>query len=241
VATATPTGHVAPGRHHPTADYDPPMREPRALADLPYADYLEDHDGRDLAAGGDYNVVHIADREFPGLVAGNARFSESALSGVRFTDGSLRRARFNDVWLHGTQVIGTDLAESGWLDAEVVNTAFAGVALFEAALSRVTFFGCKLVSVNLRGAVLRDVAFVDCVLRDVDFSEAALTTVTFPGSTLADLRFEGATLKKVDLREAAELGIRSGLTSLRGATITPTQALDLAPAFAQALGLTVED
>ena len=71
--------------------------------------------------------------------------------------------------------------------------------------------------------------------------QARFDACRFEECDLAEATFEGATLKKVDLREAAELGIRSGLTSLRGATITPTQALDLAPAFAQALGLTVED
>ncbi|NUT53990.1 MAG: pentapeptide repeat-containing protein [Saccharothrix sp.] len=217
------------------------MPEPRALADLPFASYLEAHDGGDLEPGGDYNVVHFADQEFAGTTAGNVRFSESALSTVRFTDGSLRRSRFNDVWWHGVQVIGTDLAASGWLDTEVVNSAFAGVALFEAGLNRVTFFGCKLVSVNLRGANLRDVAFVNCVLRDVDFTEAELTAVSFPGSTLEDIRFAQVKAKGLDLRDAAELGIRDGLDSLRGAVITFAQALDLAPLFAQTLGLTVKE
>ncbi|WP_367127326.1 pentapeptide repeat-containing protein [Saccharothrix sp. HUAS TT1] len=217
------------------------MREPRALADLPYASYLERHDEEHLRPGGDYNVAHVADREFPGQAADNVRFSESALAAVKFTDGSLRRSRFNDVWLHGVQVIGTDLAEGGWLDAEVVNSAFAGVAMFGSGLSRVTFFGCKLVSVNLRGSTLREVAFVDCVLRDVDFTEADLTKVSFPGSTLEDIRFDQVKLTKVDLRDAAELGIRNGFGSLRGATITSAQALDLAPSFAQAFGIVVED
>ncbi|GAB2963321.1 pentapeptide repeat-containing protein [Saccharothrix stipae] len=217
------------------------MQEPRTIADLPFAPYLEAHDGAELEPGGDYNVVHIADREFTEPAAGNARFSESALATIRFTDGAMRRSRFNDVWLHGVQVIGTDLAETGWLDAEVVNSAFAGVAMFEAGLSRVSFFGCKLISVNLRGAALRDVTFVNCVLRDVDFTEAELTGVTFPGSTLEDIRFEQVKLKKVDFRDAAELGIRNGCDSLRGATITFTQALDLAPVFAHTLGITVKD
>lgn len=217
------------------------MPEPRALADLPFASYLEDHDEEHLEPGGDYNVVRFTDREFPAQTAGNARFSETAMSTVRFTDGSLRRSRFNDVWLHGVQVIGTDLAETGWLDAEIVNSAFAGVAMFESSLSRVTFFGCKLVSINLRGATLRDVTFVNSILRDVDFTEAELTNVSFPGSTLEETRFEQAKLKKVDLREASELGIRNGYDSLKGATITFTQALDLAPMFAHTLGITVKD
>lgn len=217
------------------------MRAPRELADLPYASHLEAHGGEELRRDEDYDVVHFREQEFDGSDAGNARFTESAFTAVKLTEGTLRRARFNDVWLHGVQVIGTDLVETRWLDGEVVNSALAGTAAFGADLNRVAFFGCKLVSVNLRDARLREVAFVDSVLRDVDFGGAELTGVTFPGSTLEDTRFDGARLAKTDFRDAAALGVATGHDSLGGATISLAQALDLAPAFARALGVTVKD
>jgi uncharacterized protein YjbI with pentapeptide repeats len=113
------------------------------------------------------------------------------------------------------------------------------VQAFGATLRRVTFSHCKLDSVNWRSAALREVRFVDCLLRDVDFGEATLTEVSFPGSTLDGVHLRGARLSKVDLRGAASLGIADGVEALRGATIDHGQLLDLAPAFAQALGVTV--
>lgn len=55
------------------------------------------------------------------------------------------------------------------------------------------------------------------------------------------MRLGRAQLKKVDLRGAVALGITGGIDALRGATISSTQLLDLAPVFAQALGVTVQD
>jgi uncharacterized protein YjbI with pentapeptide repeats len=212
---------------------------PRELEELPYFKHLETEE-QPPEPGGDYDTALFADATWPDERAGNIRFIESAFSSVDFGAGELRRSRFNDVWLRGCQLNGTDLAESNWLDAELVTSVLAGTALFDAQFVRVNLFGCKLVGTNLRGAMLREVAFVNCTLRDVDFGEAKLTDVTFPGSTVTGLRFDQVTAKNVDFREATELDIHRGYESLRGTRITTRQLLDLAPAFAQALGIKVD-
>jgi uncharacterized protein YjbI with pentapeptide repeats len=211
---------------------------PRELADLPYASHLEPLRG-ELETEGTYDTLHADEREFQEPHAGGARFVECAFTSVAFEGGRMRRARFTDVWCHTVRWVGTDLAESGWMDATVVSGMLAGVQAFGATLRRVTFSHCKLDSVNWRSAALREVRFVDCLLRDVDFGEATLTEVSFPGSTLDGVHLRGARLSKVDLRGAASLGIADGVEALRGATIDHGQLLDLAPAFAQALGVTV--
>jgi uncharacterized protein YjbI with pentapeptide repeats len=211
---------------------------PRELADLPYARHLEPLRG-ELETEGTYDTVHADDREFLEPRAGGARFVECAFTSVAFEGGRMRRARFNDVWCHTVRWVGTDLAESSWMDASVLSGMLAGVQSFGATLRRVTFSHCKLDSVNWRSAALREVRFEDCLLREVDFGEAALTDVSFPGSVLDGVRLRGARLRGVDLRGAAALGIADGVEALRGATIDQGQLLDLAPAFAQALGVTV--
>ncbi|MEV4310696.1 pentapeptide repeat-containing protein [Actinocrispum sp. NPDC049592] len=211
----------------------------RELADLPYAKFLEDFAG-DLEEEGDYTTVRFDGNEFTGFVAGNARFIESVLSGVRFSSGRLRRTHFNDVWIHGAHIVDTDMVETTWLDAEIVNTALAGVEQFDSTMNRVTFIGCKLISVNFRSTRMTNITFANSVLRDVDFGAAELTKVTFPGSTLEDIHFSNAKLKNVDLTTAASLGIGDGYTSMAGATISLTQAVDLAPALAQSLGMKVK-
>ncbi|MEV4561242.1 pentapeptide repeat-containing protein [Kitasatospora sp. NPDC049285] len=207
--------------------------------DLPYAHLLERHTGP-LRADGRYDTVHFDDLELTGGLHG-ARFLECAFTGVRIEGAKLRLAGFNEVWIQGSRLVGADLAETEWQDAEVDSSVLAGIAAYGSAIRRTVFRQCKLEAVNFRGAVLRDVVFEDCLLRDVDFGEAKLTAVSFPGSTLDEVRLAGATLKSTDLRGATRLHLPDAHQGLRGATISTHQLLDLAPQFAHALGITVKD
>ncbi|MFI6581034.1 pentapeptide repeat-containing protein [Embleya sp. NPDC050493] len=217
-----------------------PARSPRELAQLPYAHRLVAFDG-DLDRDGDHEFAHFDGDAFAEVEAGGSAFTSSAFSTVTFTGGRYRRSRFDDVWLHGVRVVGADLVETSWMDAEFAACVLAGIEAFGATMRRVVFHHCKFDSVNLRKTKLREVAFVDCLLRDVDLAGATLTDVSFPGSTLERIRLDNAQLSRVDLREAGAPDIASGLDALRGATIDSAQLLDLAPALAHLLGLIVED
>lgn len=153
----------------------------------------------------------------------------------------LRQARLTEVLLERFRLVACELVESEWQDVTAVGGLLAGISAYGAQLRRVTLRQCKLESVNLRGAVLREVVFEDCQLRDVDFGGAKLTGVTFPGSSLEEVRFGGATLAKTDLRGASRLLLPDGHEGLRGALISSAQLIELAPQFAQALGVQVRD
>ncbi|MCH0542454.1 pentapeptide repeat-containing protein [Streptomyces sp. MUM 203J] len=213
---------------------------PRDLAALPYAARLEPFTGR-LGHSGSYEWLHFDGTAFGDAEAGSSLFSQSAFSSVSFEGGRLRRSRFDEVWLHAVRMVGTNLAETTWLDAECAAGVLAGTEIHGSEMRRVVFHQCKFDSVNLRASSLKDVVFVDCLLRDVDFGGARLADVRFPGSTLDRARFDRATLTRVDLREATALGIITGIGSLGGATIDTAQLFDLAPALAQHIGLTVSD
>ncbi|SEF87968.1 Uncharacterized protein YjbI, contains pentapeptide repeats [Actinacidiphila yanglinensis] len=214
---------------------------PDDLADLPYADLLRPHTGP-LEVEGDYDTVHFDRTDFPpGSRATGARFLESAVTDCSFTDADLRGTRMNELWAAGTRLTGVSLAESNWLDSALVGCSLAGVEAFGAVLRRVVLRRCKLDSVNLRAARLHDVVFEDCVLRDVDLGEARLDGVTFPGSRLEQARLGRAVLERCDLRGAVGIDLADGYDSLRGAVISSSQLLDLAPALAHTLGITVQD
>ncbi|WP_432280627.1 pentapeptide repeat-containing protein [Streptomyces luomodiensis] len=213
---------------------------PRPLDALPYAHRLSPFSG-EIEPEGVYEWLHFDGSALEDLDGESSRFSESAFSSVTFTGGGYRRSRFDDVWLNAVRMVGTDLSETTWLNSECSAGILAGTEIHSAGMHRVVFHGCKFDSVNLRGAALRDVAFVDCLLRDVDFGGATLTGTSFPGSTLDGVHLRKATLADVGLHEAAGLHIASGLEALNGATISSTQLLDLAPALAQVIGLTVRD
>jgi uncharacterized protein YjbI with pentapeptide repeats len=141
----------------------------------------------------------------------------------------------------GDRFVGTSLAETNWLDSCADSCVLAGVEAFGAVLRRVVFRRCKFDSVNLRTVELRDVVFEDCVLRDVDFGAAKLTDVAFPGSSLERIRLGRAALKRADLRGTTALDLADGYYALRGAIIGTEQLMALAPALADALGITVLD
>jgi uncharacterized protein YjbI with pentapeptide repeats len=212
----------------------------RELNELPYARFLQPLDG-DPESEGDYDCVRIDDREYQQIDASHARFNESALSRVMFAGGTIAQTRFTSVWLRQVGMTGTSVSGTNWQDGEVIESAWAGVEAIWLQARRVTFENCKFDVVNWRSATLREVTFRDCVLRDNDFGEATLSSVDFPGSRVDGLLLHNARLDRVDLRAAASLSVAGGIDAMRGATISSGQLLDLAPSFAAALGLIVED
>ncbi len=212
----------------------------RELEDLPFAPFLEPWDGT-LIADARYDTVHFDGAELERPTATGARFIESALTSMTFDGGTFRLSRWSDVWLKAVRWIGTDLSGTDWMDAEITGSVFAGTAIYDAALRRVVIQQCKADSVNLRGARLQQVSFVECQLSHLDFAGATLTDVTFEGCELHGAAFDNAHLKNVDFRHAHELTITSGYDSLKGATITTSQLVHLAPSLADVLGIAVVD
>ena len=212
----------------------------RELEDLPFAPFLEPWDGK-LLADARYDTVHFDAAELEAPVATGARFIESALTSTTFDGGSFRLSRWSDVWMKAVRWIGTDLSGTDWMDVEITGSVFAGTTVYDAQLRRVVIRESKADSVNLRGSRLQEVSFVDCQLSHLDFAGATLTDVTFEGCELHGAAFDNAHLKNVDFRHAHELAITSGYDALKGATISTSQLVNLAPALAQVLGISVVD
>ena len=178
--------------------------------------------------------------DLTGQVAPNARFLECTFQRCDLSEVTLARARFGDTGLYAVHGAGVDLAETSWLDCVVQGARLGAVQLFGAQLRRVRFEGCKIEFLNLRGAVLVDCQFVDCQLVEPDFGEATMTTVSFHGSRLVSPDFTKGTFKDVALGGADLAGAR-GVAGLRGVTISSLQLVDLGPALAAELGITVDD
>jgi uncharacterized protein YjbI with pentapeptide repeats len=212
---------------------------PQSLDELPYASFLERHDGP-LEADGNYTEAHLDGVELDGFRATSARFIEAALTGVVLSDGSLEHSRFNDVWLSRNRWVGVRLPDAEWLDVTVLDSAFAGVEAYSTKLHRVVFERCKIDTLNVRGATLADVVFEDCELNEFDCAGATLTNVTFEGTAIRNARFSGVKLKNVDFRGARGLDVVDGADSMRGAIVDDGQLIELAPALAFALGIQVK-
>jgi uncharacterized protein YjbI with pentapeptide repeats len=192
-----------------------------------------------LTADGDFDA-EVFTGDLTGQDAGSARFLECRFEECDLTELRAPRARFADTTLYAVRGAGVDLAESEWLDCVVSGARLGAVQLHGSELRRVRVEGGKIDYLNLRGANLREVVFVDCVLTEPDFGAATLQQVTFDGCRLVGPDFNQAQMKAVDL-SGAHLAAPRGLASLSGATISRLQLLDLAPALADQLGITVAD
>lgn len=202
---------------------------------------LRDHSAADdpLQTEGVYDELRFTGDDLLQAQVAGARFLDCVLDGTDLTEARLDGSRWTECDLRRVRGVGVQLSDAAVLDCRIDEPRLGAVAAYGSTWRRVTVRGGKVDFLNLRGATLREVRFVDCVLVEPDFGGATLTDVTFEGCTLTGPQWSGATLSTVDLSGARLVG-PLGLTSLRGATISRSQLLDLADAFADQLGVRVE-
>jgi uncharacterized protein YjbI with pentapeptide repeats len=159
---------------------------------------------------------------------------------------------------NGERLPGTRLGRLGLLDCVLSHCDLAGLDATATSLVRVELAGCRLTGCDFGEAALRDVVLRDCRMDLASLRDARLERVTFERCDLSELDLQGARLHDVrflgcDLTEAileetdcsrSELhdctytGLR-GIGGLRGTTLGWADAVELAPAFAAALGVKV--
>ena len=129
-------------------------------------------------------------------------------------------------------------ADSTWRSVAVDGGRIGAWDLAGSVLDGVTVGGAQLGYVNLRDATLTDVALHDCRIETLDLAGARGRRVSLAGCVIGELVVVHADLDELDLR-GARLDRVDGVESLGGAMISAEQLLDLAPALAQAAGLTI--
>jgi uncharacterized protein YjbI with pentapeptide repeats len=187
----------------------------------------------------------VEDRELTGIdlsgqEAGSCRFLR-----CRFEQVNLSETRLPGMHLGGCELIGVEAIVARWrgLDARDVTirrSGMSGLQVEEGELRDVRFEAAKLDLASFRHARLEDVTLTDCSMPEADFYGARLRNVRFERCDLSRASFDQARVESVDLRSSTVLDLR-GLAGLAGATIDPTQLVELAPGLAHAIGLRVED
>lgn len=193
-----------------------------------------------LRSEGVYDELRFTGADLVGADAGQARFLDCELDGADLTEGRFEGSRWTECRLERVRGVGAQLADASLLDSRLTEPRLGAVAAYGSSWRRVQVLGGKIDFLNLRGATLREVTFEDCVLVEPDFADATLTDVSFEGCTLTAPQWSQASLTRVDL-SGSRLVAPLGLTSLRGATISRVQLVELADAFADQLGIRVRD
>ncbi len=180
--------------------------------------------------------------QFTGTIAPldgeGCRFVDCRFASLTVSGGRAERSAWRGGALDGVRLTGVSMPRSNWLDLLVERSALSGCEAYGSHWRRVHLEGCLLDSLNLREARLREVVLVDCTLRHLDLGSARLTDVTMRDCVIERLDLSNATCSRVDLR-GSRLDLARGFDRLRGVTIDNAQLLDLAPAMAVHLGLTV--
>jgi uncharacterized protein YjbI with pentapeptide repeats len=158
------------------------------------------------------------------------------------------------------QLAGARLGRLGLLDCSLERCDLAGLDATSSSLVRVVLAGCRLTGADFGEALLRDVlmresrmdlaslrdarlervTFERCDLRELDLQGTRLHEVRFVGCDLSDAILDGADCTRCELYDCTYTGLR-GISGLRGTTVGWADAVELAPAFAAALGVRVAD
>jgi uncharacterized protein YjbI with pentapeptide repeats len=167
------------------------------------------------------------------------------LEGVRSRDARLAGARLGrlgmlDCALERGDMAGLDATSSSLVRVALAECRLTGSDFAEALLRDVVVRECRMDLSSLRDARLERVAFEGCDLRELDLQGARLHEVRFRGCDLSGALFEDADCSRCELHECTYNGLR-GIGGLRGTTLGWGDAVELAPAFAAALGVHVDE
>jgi len=214
--------------HEPTA--------PDLPAELPAADLAE----HDLEDGGVYELLAFGDLDLSGREAAGAEIEACRYANVNLSKVKLRRGLVRDVTFERCDLANLRALDSSFTRVAISSSRMTGLSLLDNHLRDVTFSGCRIDLSSFRASTFDDVLFTDCRMEQADFADADLRSARFVGCTLTGAQFSGARMTATRFARCELTGI-SGVTSMRGAIITSTDAVALAFVLAGALGITIDD
>ncbi|MFI8411170.1 pentapeptide repeat-containing protein [Paeniglutamicibacter gangotriensis] len=192
-----------------------------------------------LEADGRAERLLFVSDDAAGVDLEDAVFTECHFRAVSLQGAPMTRVTFGDCLIEEVNAPVLEAPDSGWWNTAVIGGRIGSAELYGATFRSVRFERAKLGYLNLRRAKIKDVEFRDVHIEELDAGGANLERVSFIDCTIDTLALNGAKLKDVDLR-GARLRTLSGISALKGATVSFEQLLDLAPILANELGLRVE-
>jgi uncharacterized protein YjbI with pentapeptide repeats len=161
------------------------------------------------------------------------------------------------VWV-AADLAGRHLTGFQCRDTRFENCDLSGLVLDGASLTRVSFAGCRMTGIVLAGATLQDVRvdgspaelanlrmtrarylFIeDSSLRRVEFYQASIGDSALLDCDLTGADFTGCRVSNLDLHGSVLDDLHAAL-SLRGATISPDQAIALTPSLLADAGIRI--
>jgi uncharacterized protein YjbI with pentapeptide repeats len=162
---------------------------------------------------------HQAKRlEFHGCKFERCRFAPADIKYLYFVDALFVSCDFSNMRFHG----------AGFQRARFVDCRCTGADFSECVLSQVRFENCLMDYANLSMSKLTGVQFADCSCVQAAFDSLKLKDAALSGCRLNESEWLHTLLNGIDLRGNDLTAIRIDPADLRGAIISPEQALILA-------------
>jgi len=220
------------GRKHRLTQPSPPDLP----ADLPVA-ATGDHD---LADGDVYEMLAFADEDWSDREVVGAEIEACTFGNVNLSRTRLKRVVIRDARFDRCDLANLHAHDGTFVRVAITASRMTGLSWLDNHLREVSIDGCRMDLSSFRASTFDNVVFTSCRMEQADFGDADLRGARFEGCDLTGAQFSGARMTGTRFTGCDLTGI-AGVTSMRGAFITSTDAVALAYILAGALGITVED
>lgn len=152
----------------------------------------------------------------------------------------LTGATLIDVEIRDIRAAAIALRDATIRRLRIVDGRIGTLDLSDARVAELTIDDTRIDYATLGGARAEDVLMTGAALQALDLPQATLTRVGFDGCRADEVDSRGLRATHVDLRGLDALAYLD-VSALRGTTMSPRQVELLAPAFAAAAGIDVQD
>ncbi|MFJ3030645.1 pentapeptide repeat-containing protein [Rothia terrae] len=176
--------------------------------------------------------------DWSGVDQSAATFDSCSLTAVGLDGCSWDKARVVNSELHNLSVAHLQAPESSWERAVIEGSRLGVLELRDSRIKHVVIRDCKIDVLNLRAARCTHLMIEGCAIGELDATGATISHVEFADTSVETLTVSQSHLHRANLSGALMHKVL-GASSLRGAEISEFQLQQLAPTFAQELGISV--
>lgn len=185
------------------------------------------------------DVVHARIGGLPPQTdASHAALTECVVAGASVERLDLTGATLVDLHFESLRATTFTARESRLRRVQVTGGRIGTLDLANAGADEVELRGIRIDYLSFAAAKVADLLIADCTITTLDLPHATLSRVRFENTRADEVDTRGMRADSLDLRglEAASF---VDVASLRGATLTPWQIEQLAPALAASAGIDV--
>ncbi len=194
----------------------------------------------DLASRAVLDGVEIRGVDLSGTHAANARLMEFALRECSADEFSTPGLSAVDTFVGDMHLQTWKTQDGTWRDGHFAGMRVGAWLADGTEFIDVVIRDSKVDLLSLRGARITRLAIVNCSIDTLDVTEAQIADLTITGGSVGELVTSNARMSNVEV-SATELHMVSNPSHLRGLVISATQLVELAPAFAAHMGITVTE